>query len=306
MCKSTMVPAGLAALLGAVLASPCAAHSGLLDGHVTVGDSAGLTPPGDFTLEAWIRPTLFHFDGDQITSYQQIIYKWSGGSVQRSYLMALYQDQVEFALSHDGTYEDYAGFVGSTHLSLNQWVHVAAVYNGGTMAIFINGVQEPETGYLAGGAFQEDDPVRISGVPPSRTFHGSVDEVRISYVARYTCNFTPPAYQFWPDSDTALLMHMNEGGGTFTENLGLIGGDGTLDSSSWGEGAPIGVWQPGDLNCDGSVGFGDINPFVLALTDWSHYLAYYPNCDIWLADINGDGYVDFADINPFVALLTGH
>ena len=59
------------------------------------------------------------------------------------------------------------------------------------------------------------------------------------------------------------------------------------------------------MNCDGSVNFGDINPFVLALTDWSHYPDYYPNCDIMLADINGDGYVDFGDINPFVALLTG-
>ncbi len=62
---------------------------------------------------------------------------------------------------------------------------------------------------------------------------------------------------------------------------------------------------PGDLNCDGTVDFGDINPFVLALTDPAGYAAAFPNCDIMLGDINGDGSVEFGDINPFVALLAG-
>jgi len=61
----------------------------------------------------------------------------------------------------------------------------------------------------------------------------------------------------------------------------------------------------GDLNCDGVVGFGDINPFVLAMTSPGSYQEMYPNCDIDLADINGDGTVGFGDINAFVALLTG-
>jgi len=61
----------------------------------------------------------------------------------------------------------------------------------------------------------------------------------------------------------------------------------------------------GDLNCDGALDFGDINPFVLALTDAAAYAAAFPNCDINLADINGDGSADFGDINPFVALFSG-
>ncbi len=61
----------------------------------------------------------------------------------------------------------------------------------------------------------------------------------------------------------------------------------------------------GDLNCDEQVNFGDINPFVLALTNPGAYAASYPGCDILNGDINGDGSVDFSDINPFVALLTG-
>ena len=61
----------------------------------------------------------------------------------------------------------------------------------------------------------------------------------------------------------------------------------------------------GDLNCDGNVDFGDINPFVLALTNPAGYAVQYPNCDIRLGDMNGDGICDFGDINPFVRLLTG-
>ncbi len=62
---------------------------------------------------------------------------------------------------------------------------------------------------------------------------------------------------------------------------------------------------PGDMNCDGTVGFGDINPFVLALTDPAGYAAAYPNCDPLQGDLNDNGSLGFEDINPFVALLTG-
>ncbi len=60
----------------------------------------------------------------------------------------------------------------------------------------------------------------------------------------------------------------------------------------------------GDLNCDGSVDFGDINPFVLAMTGAAAYYAQYPSCNWHNADCNGDGAVNFGDINPFVSCLT--
>jgi hypothetical protein len=63
--------------------------------------------------------------------------------------------------------------------------------------------------------------------------------------------------------------------------------------------------RPGDLNCDGVVDFGDINPFVLYLSQYGVWQNTYPDCDPRVGDINGDGtYPSFGDINPFVALLT--
>jgi len=67
----------------------------------------------------------------------------------------------------------------------------------------------------------------------------------------------------------------------------------------------IPVRPTGDINCDGTVDFDDINPFVLALTDPVGYQREYPACPLRNADVNADGRVDFGDINPFVALLTG-
>lgn len=62
----------------------------------------------------------------------------------------------------------------------------------------------------------------------------------------------------------------------------------------------------GDLNCDGAVNFGDINPFVQYLLDFTGWQAAFPGCPPEVGDINGDGeYPSFADVNPFVALLSG-
>jgi hypothetical protein len=85
-------------------------------------------------------------------------------------------------------------------------------------------------------------------------------------------------------------------------NRGFVGVAASVDRS-------LGLKHPllriGDPNCSGSVGFDDINPFVLALTDPATYAAAFPGCTIANADINADGAVDSKDINRFVALLTG-
>jgi hypothetical protein len=63
----------------------------------------------------------------------------------------------------------------------------------------------------------------------------------------------------------------------------------------------------GDLNCDGVVDFGDINPFVVYLSNSSAWQATYPSCDPRVGDMNCDGTYgqwSFGDINPFVNVMT--
>lgn len=55
----------------------------------------------------------------------------------------------------------------------------------------------------------------------------------------------------------------------------------------------------GDLNCDGAVDEGDIDPFSMAVTDPMRYEVSYPECNILGADINCNEVVGFDDLEPF-------
>ncbi len=63
----------------------------------------------------------------------------------------------------------------------------------------------------------------------------------------------------------------------------------------------------GDLNCDGVISFGDINPFVMYLSNFAAWQGQFSGCNARNGDINCDGAFgqgSFSDINPFVALMT--
>ena len=63
------------------------------------------------------------------------------------------------------------------------------------------------------------------------------------------------------------------------------------------------VVLPADANCDGTVDFFDIDPFLMALFDRPAYDAAYAACAPFNADANADGEIDFFDIDPFLARL---
>ncbi len=63
----------------------------------------------------------------------------------------------------------------------------------------------------------------------------------------------------------------------------------------------------GDVNCDGVIDFGDINPYVLYLSNFVNWQATFVGCNPLNGDINCDGTFgqgSFGDINPFVSLMT--
>ena len=66
---------------------------------------------------------------------------------------------------------------------------------------------------------------------------------------------------------------------------------------------PPSAYIPGDLNCDGVVNYGDINPFVQAFSNPPTYLEQHSTCCYWNGDCNHDGWVTYGDINCFVELL---
>jgi len=102
----------------------------------------------------------------------------------------------------------------------------------------------------------------------------------------------------------AFAPYTTANGGTLMSSAQIpasVNGDGNVDAAEY---VAFHLALVGDVNCDGDVDFGDINPFVLALSNPATYAQMYPNCPLANRDINGDGSFNFGDINPFVTLLS--
>ncbi len=124
--------------------------------------------------------------------------------------------------------------------------------------------------------------------------------------ARAELRWQPPgdAKVIIPETSLAPALDCNENsipdecdiaGGTSTDN----DGNGIPDECETVE------YALGDMNCDGAINNGDIDPFVLAITQPGQYPVDYPDCDINNADCNQDSFVNNGDIDAFLALLTG-
>ncbi len=107
-----------------------------------------------------------------------------------------------------------------------------------------------------------------------------------------------------------LAVFDDDGAGPHLPAL-FVGGWFTLAGTQPSEN--IAAWTPlsvpiGDMNCDGTLDFDDINPFVLYLSNLTAWRDVYPGCPPIVGDINCDGTYgqsSLGDINPFIALLTG-
>ena len=80
----------------------------------------------------------------------------------------------------------------------------------------------------------------------------------------------------------------------------LVGGFWTADAPP--AGCP---GQRGDTNCDGTVDFFDIDPFLTALFNNPQYLATYCGGSNCAVDVDESGTVDFFDIDPFLMCVFG-
>ena len=105
---------------------------------------------------------------------------------------------------------------------IGQRVMLAAVYDRDGIRIFVNGQRQypgsPVLRHRAG------PPMLFLGAGASPNgsltnfFHGTIEQVRISFTVRYTDNFTPP-HRLEKDKDTELLLRFDAGRGTSVPDL---------------------------------------------------------------------------------------
>ena len=138
-------------------------------------------PDGPFTLETWVMP-------DALQETAGIVAKTEGSE----FGFHANGSQVTF-LVHLG--DRYASVQSGPHLKPGTWTHLAGVFDGQAVTLYLDG-KPAGTTPAAGLRTRNNLPLYLGADPdqagrPSRAFTGWIDEVRLSKGALYTADFTP-------------------------------------------------------------------------------------------------------------------
>ena len=177
-----------------------------------VNNSALNLSGGSYTIECWIRPT------GNYAGYNTIIVKRVGAGASSAWQFYLRITTGVLSFYNGTVYES------SVTPTANVWSHVAAVYNGSTINLYLNGVSVLST---AAGNTDYDTPIYIGALPTNgEYFIGYIDELRLTKgIARYTGNFTPSTTQFLDsagDANSSVVVNSTATG--FAIGTGGING----------------------------------------------------------------------------------
>ncbi len=204
--------------------SQSATHSLSLNGtssYMSVPNSATINISGPITIEAWIK--LSAVNGN----YQDIVCReaWGQSGTGGGY---------EFAITNTGKVRldlyqgpsQYTTAIGSTTVTTNVWHHVAGVFDGNQMRVYLDGVLDGSLSTTSGPASGTSALNIGKSTYTTYYFGGLIDDVRISAAALYTSNFTAG---LGPASNTRALWKFD---GQTTNDSSGNGNHGTLQSSA--------------------------------------------------------------------------
>ena len=165
----------------------------------TTGTNANFAQAGDFTVEAWYRPTnvtgshsLFTLGPDPANRY---VWALSGTSITSNL--------------YGGSVTTYTSTV-----PINTWTHIAVVRSGSTVSVYVNGTASATTDTQAGTI--GNGVLRIGADSTGGAlFAGQISNFRIASSAVYTSNFTTPTK---PLSPTGAAFFMSMGNTPFADN----------------------------------------------------------------------------------------
>ncbi|WP_374711143.1 LamG domain-containing protein [Roseiflexus sp.] len=169
------------------------------DGIDDEASNAAFSMNGRFTAEAWVRPSS--------ANQSSIVIVTGDGS--RGWSLELNDGRATLWVANSAGVWSFVRN-DSVVLQANQWYHVAATYDNGTARVFVNGVAGTSGSV---GTVSHMPVVRLGGMTGYGSFAGQIDDVRISRIARYTGNFTPPSAPLTADTETVALYVFDEGSG---------------------------------------------------------------------------------------------
>jgi hypothetical protein len=145
-----------------------------IDDYVEVSDSASLDITSEITIEAWV-----YFEGPGAKDYNSVVSK---RKTNDGYSLQIYNDRrVLFFINGINSAEKY--IVSDALVKDNEWSYIVAKYDGSNLYLFIDGVEKSETTDQT-SIVANNEPLRIGTDRTGRYFNGTIDEVRISNIAR--------------------------------------------------------------------------------------------------------------------------
>ena len=148
-----------------------------INDYVQVDDDDTLSTGTALTVEAWVKPAATP------SGLEMVVGKWNDG--YREYEVMLFDGKVRFYAYSSVPGITYAE--SSTTLSVDMWYHVAGVYNGSNLQVYINGSPDGSPTAFTASIPNTDAKLTIGaqywGDVWGRHFTGLIDEVRIWDVA---------------------------------------------------------------------------------------------------------------------------
>jgi hypothetical protein len=146
---------------------------------------------GDFTVECWVYPTAN-------ASFAGIFTKRASGAVYAPIQVLINSGTMGLFVSTSGS-AWAINTNASSSPSLNTWSHIAAVRNGSTITLYLNGTSVA-FGSVSTSALMTNTSQFVLGAESAAdtgNYAGYIDDFRITKgYARYTANFTAPVVPF--------------------------------------------------------------------------------------------------------------
>jgi hypothetical protein len=150
--------------------------------YVLVPDAAPLEISGPITLAAWVYPTLNTGTGDATVAQKCIIEKWMGGGASiNGYFLRLTSantgNNTPLFSRGDGTAQTDAQAAGP--LTLNTWTHLAGVFDGTNMILYVNGTAVTNVPSATNPTAANTANLQLGKDYGANIFTGNIDEARV-------------------------------------------------------------------------------------------------------------------------------
>ncbi len=194
-----------------IFAQVNALHFDGIDDRVEIPDNSALdfTHTGTYTLECWIKPSGFNFLAGIISKFHT--------SNANGYFLRLKAEAPYTGIDFDNMQ------TADGVLSADTWYHLAAVNNGGTRTLYVNGVPQALTGSPWPVAANNNQlAIGVDYLSSPRYFNGVIDEVRIWSTARSQADIQDNMGQgISPSSPELVAYYKMDAGVPCGDNAGL-------------------------------------------------------------------------------------